>query len=480
MEKYLPKIWRGRIKKYWDKTLPGFIPASKSKFSLKFDTEEEKEAVEEFEAALGTEESVVTELLPEGMFMSGYLGVYDVKGPRDELILLSPEKVDSKDNFMVLHYENEEWQVVEDVQLIDGYIWGTVPSFVDGEASGMTEDEEELSPVAVVFYKKDIEVVQLDYFKDKVGVANGNPVQIIMNDNNEVVARSLASGKEINLTEEEAMTFFGGTSDNIDLDTTSVSVDRVNCSALRVYAGSIYYDENYDNTYVKEANVTVTNSHVGGISCSYGMVRTELFNMTVENSIAMFTASGQTTISKLNKDANISLQRISMASASWVKKAIHNISNSEVQWLYTGGSSGYSYTVDAECNISNTNITGGISAGGSNGKSDNVVFNIDNVVAPNYSNVNRGIIGNTKTKIKSSKIDEVAVFGGSDEDINGTITGNISIDMNDGIYTIIAGKNGGEAVTDASQVEFVKVSRAADYTISDADLAVLGDKFIVK
>jgi hypothetical protein len=41
----LPKIWQGRIQKYWDKIMPTGYPVSDSTFELKFDSEEVTAAV---------------------------------------------------------------------------------------------------------------------------------------------------------------------------------------------------------------------------------------------------------------------------------------------------------------------------------------------------------------------------------------------------------------------------------------------------
>ena len=49
----LPKIWLGRIQKYWDKIMPNDYPVSDSVFALKFDTEEITAAVVKFEDEIG-------------------------------------------------------------------------------------------------------------------------------------------------------------------------------------------------------------------------------------------------------------------------------------------------------------------------------------------------------------------------------------------------------------------------------------------
>lgn len=468
----LPKIWQGRIKKYWDRTIPGDFPASKSKFDLKFDTQDEIDAVNKFEEELGTEESVVNEFMPEGNFLSGYLGIYDVNGPKNEKVLLNPEKVTTNDPFIVLHYENEEWKQIEDVELIEGYIWGVVPS---------DEDEDGFSPIAVVFYKKDMEIATLDWFNGDLLVANGNPVRITMTNNNQIIATNTSNGKEINLSEKNIKSVVGGTVDGSDVDTTNVSVVGANAETFRFYAGSMYYSDAEDakSAKVNNANITFIDSRAMIITAGVGMVRTENYNATLNNSYAYALASGQATISKLGKDVNGSLD-VTLASAQWTKNANIVINDSEVVWGYTGGNTGYTYTVNANLVATNANITGGFTCGGSNGRSDNVNVVFDNVVATSYISVNRGITDKVNTKIKDSTIDLIAVYSDIDDQATGGVN-SVSLDIDKGTYkSIIVGKNYDKLATDANNVNYVKISRSADYAISDNDLGILGDKFIVK
>ena len=482
----LPKIWQGRIKKFWDRTIPGDFPASKAKFDLKFDTQDETDAVAKFEEELGTEESVVIkeELIPEGTFVSGSLGIYDVNGPRDEKVLLNPERVTTTDPFVVLHYEDEEWKVIEDVELVQGYIWGTVPAPTDSGTvtpPGPAE-EDNFSPIAVVFYKKDIETVELDWFNGKIAVANGNSVKVYKNDEDHIVMVNLTSGSEIDLTADGVKFVAGGTVDGSNLDSTSVSVVGVDASAINFYAGSLYYSEEDDavSAVVNNANISIIDSKVRIVTASIGMVRINNYNASFNGVNAMAIAAGQTTISKLGKDVNISLEDISMSSAEWVKNANISIDNSEVQWLYTGGNSGYSYTINSNLSISNSKITGGLAAGGSNGRSDNVNITIDNVESLNYASANRGIVDVVNTKIKNSTFDQVCIYGDTDSDTTGAVN-SVSLNIDKGTYkSIILGKNFDKLAENADNVNYVKISRAADYTISQADLNKLGDKFIVK
>ena len=65
----LPKLWMGRIQKYWDKIMPNDFPASDSTFNIKFDTEEQTAAVTKLEKELGTEDSVVSSFISESSLL---------------------------------------------------------------------------------------------------------------------------------------------------------------------------------------------------------------------------------------------------------------------------------------------------------------------------------------------------------------------------------------------------------------------------
>ena len=78
MKYSLPKLWLARIPEIWDRTLPANFPKSSSEFSLSYGKQEILDAVMEMEANLGTDESIIDSVVPEGSVCSGYLGTYDV------------------------------------------------------------------------------------------------------------------------------------------------------------------------------------------------------------------------------------------------------------------------------------------------------------------------------------------------------------------------------------------------------------------
>ena len=65
----LPKIWMGRIQKYWDRIIPSDYPASGSTFSTKFKSDEAAVAVEKMENEIHTENCVAINAIPENTYV---------------------------------------------------------------------------------------------------------------------------------------------------------------------------------------------------------------------------------------------------------------------------------------------------------------------------------------------------------------------------------------------------------------------------
>ena len=119
MKYSLPKLWLARIPEIWDRTLPANYPRSSSEFSLSYSSQEVLDAVMEMETNLGTDESIIESVVPEGSVCSGYLGTYDVTGESGVETLLSPERVNT-DNIIAMHYdtENDKWSQIQDAHLL--------------------------------------------------------------------------------------------------------------------------------------------------------------------------------------------------------------------------------------------------------------------------------------------------------------------------------------------------------------------------
>ena len=465
----LPKVWLGRIQKYWDKIMPADFPHSSSEFSFKFDSEKTTEAVNKFNNEFGTEESVVNTLIPEGNFVSNYFGVYNVTGTPGELTLLSPEKIDTNDNITVLHYveEDDQWNVVEDAQIIDGYVWGTLEAF---------------SPIAIVASRKEIhletEVAGITGITSFI-VCEGNPVKVIMKDSEEYIV-NLASGYELAVPLKSYL--IGGSIDGRYIESTSITLKNIYSSKYisMIYGGSVFNNQDPEVAPAKVGtiNVNLYKSAVGALTGSTGAVRTEQVNYTLIDSVANWVACGAS-FSKVNSSTP------DFASRSWTKNVKYNIKNTNIGLLFCGQNNEYHYVDNTECILDGGKIDYLIS-GGSNARTNKSVIDAKNAKIGIYQSTNRGNVASAAATFRDCIVDNLFIGGDTtDKTVTGT-TGHLKIEINagSGKYNIVNGTENGALLTRdqiKKIVEYVKVSRnAGEVTISDEFKALLGDKYIVK
>lgn len=467
MDYKLPKIWMGRIQKYWDKFIPKGFPVSSSKFSLKYETEEIKEAVDKMEASIGTEESVLSTVVPEDSFLSEYLGVYDVIGTPGELTLLSPVKVNSE-NIIAVHYnaESDTWDKIEDIQIIDGYVWGTLESF---------------SPIAIFKYAKEIhietEVKGIKECKSFV-VCEGNPVRVTYRDGKSYVLNT-ASGKEIEVSTRYTY-LIGGSIDGSHVESTSITlVDEITSSYIsKVIAGSVYNETDGTFATVGSVNLYMKHSALGGLTGSMGAVRTEEVNFNINtNSVVSFLGAGEAF-------AKVNTPPTSFASNGWVKKVNYNFNDSKLPLTFLGGNNEYFYVDNTFASIDNCRMDYLISGGSNDGTNESEII-VTNSNIGIYQSTNRGNVKSAKVKFTDCIVKNLYVGGdASDNTVTGT-TENIIIEINAGLgsYNIVPGTEKGKQITseDAERiVKYVKVSRNTNVTISDELKEILGSKYIVK
>ena len=466
----LPKIYMGRIQKYWDKVLPSNIPLSGSTFKTTFTSDAAAVAVETMENEVNTESCIALEAIPENTFVSKYVGVYDVEGTPGELTLLCPEQV-SSDNVVALHYNETEdtWENIEDIQVIDRYVWGTLESF---------------SPIAVFEYKNDIvilEEVLVGIHKDHemVVVANGNTIKVYGEDDKVFVVGP--SGVPVEITKK--CNIVGGSVDGTPIESTNVSIVNVNNTDLvaRVYGGSVF-DNSGDVkfTTVDTINLTIINSTLKLATGSAGAVRVNNSNVNVTDSNIDAVATGQsmlTGIRDTNPDVTIEPD---FSCNAWIKNSKLNCVNSIVPLLYSAGNAGNMYTNNAVAVIDGCNIDYYTIGGGSNGKTDHDSATITNSKIKVLQTVNRGKAVAASVKIDKCEIENFYIGGETEDKTVTGITGSVKFDVNSGTYNVVPGTDGGELITDNSIVEYFKISRSANVTISDELVALLGDKYIVK
>lgn len=465
----LPKIWMGRIQKYWDKFVPSGYPISSSSFSTSFKSDAAAVAVAKMEDEIVGENCVALKVIPENTYVSNYVGVYDVEGTPGELTLLCPEKVESE-NVVALHYneETDSWENIEDIQVIDGYVWGTLESF---------------SPIAIFEYKNDVVIVDgtidgIHKSCECVVVANGNSIKVYGEEDKVFVVGP--SGIPVEITKKANIV--GGTIDGTPIESTNVSVVGVKNRDIveRIYGGSVLFNtDELPNTTVDTINVTILDSDLNLVTGSAGAVRVNTSNVTINDSVVDNVATGQSMLTGI-RDTSVSGKDPDFGCNVWVKNSNVFVSNSKIVLLFTAGNAGNQYTNNAYCKAENSQIDIFTAGGGSNGKTDFDIAELINCEIKVFQTVNRGKAGSVKTKIEKCNIEKLYIGGeAEDKTVTGT-TDSVKLDISTGTYNFVIGTNGGELIATNDIVEYIKVSRSAEVTISEDLLAILGSKYIVK
>lgn len=460
----LPKIWMGRIQKYWDKTMPSDFPISSSVFSFKFETEEIRETVVEMEESIGTEDCPVNEFVPEGTIISGYSGTYDVSAEPGLFTLLSPEPAQS-DNVIAMHYnvETEAWEQIEDAKVVNGYVWGTLESF---------------SPVAIFTYRKDIHL-ETDIGISTISYANylvceGNIVKIYLDDEGKTIASSESTGTKIELTQKTLV--IGGSADGSAIRKTNLAFVGLKNNAIvnKVIGGSIFVGDDF--TTVDEVNVSGFDTVIGCLTGSYGAVRTMKVNFNLNNVLLAWLGCGE-------GYANIGTINPTFASRCWAKEVNMNLINVKCGLTFLGQNCEYFY-VDSTKGY----VEGGeheyLIMGGSNDGTKDSVIEVKDAKVGIFQTTNRGNVANCKAKFYGNNEVENLFVGGdaTDSTVTGT-TGKLRYDITGpGTYNIVNGTEAGTLLTaDVAKdiVDVIKVSRSSNITIDNSLKDILGDKYLV-
>jgi hypothetical protein len=457
------------VQKFWDKTLPmpSSYPVTDSKFSLSYESEDIRDAVVEMEDSIGTEDCPVVAMLPEDTYLAGYVGTYDVSGPVDEMTLLSPEPVSSS-NVIAMHYIDEEWVQVEDVEVRDGFVYGTLESF---------------SPIAIFEYAKDIHVDTESHGiagaagKDLI-VCEGNHVKVYRDkEDNKTYVLNLSSGTKIELT--KASYIIGGSVDGSYIAKTSILVENLvtNALACKFIAGSAF-TEKEGFAEVGEVNLTVYNSPVTGcLTGSYGAVRTKKANFHLENTILAWCGCGE-------GYAGIDTENPDFSSKAWCAEANWTLINVKNNLTFLGQNCEY-YYVDK----TTAYIEGGkhdyLILGGSNSRTNKTSAVVKGAKVGIFQTTNRGNVADAKVKFSGCNVDHLYVGGdASDPTVTGTTTKLLyEIDGAEGTYNFENGTENGVLLTkeDVERiVDRIEVSRNATVTMDDSLRQLLGSKFIEK
>lgn len=463
----LPKIWMGRVEKYWTPVvpLPGTYPSTQSKFSVKYESAEITEAVHDMEESIGTEDCPVNAMVPENCYVSNYVGTYDVSGPVDEPTLLSPNPVNTG-NVVVMHYIDDEWVQVEDVEVRSGFVYGTLTSF---------------SPIAIFEYAKDIHFDESTHSvagATKLLVCEGNPVKVYRDaaDGKTYVA-SLSSGTKIELTEK--VYIVGGSTDGSYIAKTSIVVENLVTNALagKIIGGSVY-TEKEGIAEVGEVNVTTIASPVTGcLTGSYGAVRTKKVNFDLHDTILAWLGCGE-------GFAGVDQENPDFGSRAWCGEVNMNLINVKCGLTFLGQNCEY-YYVDKTTGY----VEGGkhdyLIMGGSNSRTNKSTITVKNAKVGIFQTTNRGNVADCDAKFENCNIDHLYVGGdASDSTVTGTTT-KLKYDIKgaEGSYHFEIGTEAGALITadDAKRiVDSIKISRSLKATFADGLIDILGDKLIIK
>lgn len=474
----LPKIYLAVIPKYWYAGIPNNYPETSSTFSLKYDSDAEYDAVKDMESKLNTEESIVTpEDIPENEKLSLYLGTYNVEGPAGELTLLNPNKIGNKDlGVVAYHYEsgeNEEtgtWTKIEDAQVIDGYVYGTVDSF---------------SPIAVFTVKADTYyTTQCPYTKKPTYVANGIPVVVSLDENGKTVVTD-AYGKVTQIT---ATTIVVGGSYDRDLESTSVTI-KGNVKLASVRGGSVNPGDAETSLKVGKVvvNIEGLNRSSFGVTGSYGAVKTDEVVINIKDSYISFCGSGESICENeagKRMDANAEWgQQCNLGSKAYIKKATITMDNSYVNCAYAGGNCGYMFGDDVNIIAKNNSSADWFLACGSNGATNKASATAIDSKITYMQTTNRGPVNYSVLETKNSEVDYLFPTGDStDKTVDGTVKKS-KVEISGGKVTLYPGTNGGKVITkeDANEIiESIKISRSTDITYAENADKILEDKIKIK
>ena len=476
----LPKIWLAKIPRYWEKRVPKGYPAGTSEFSLP-EVTEEKVAIEEMEAKIGTEESIVSpDVVPEHEAVGKYLGSYFVEitipvdeeaeeseeekecpkegeatveipedpdapvvevtdadaateepAPEEEdteeevfVTLLSPVKVRDKftTDAVAYRYNDEEqtWDAIDNVEVVDGYVYGTL---------------EESGVVAAFTIRKDS---YLDTSKSMwpadVYVCNGIKNRIYKDEEDRIIAET-AYGTKTELTEDTYVV--GGSYDGSSVESTDLTV--IGVKLAKVIGGSYYDldDEHKNHTksirlICKDVETVYSFTGAGMWNC-VDDIYIELDNCVdwqYKENPRIIGGSGCQETFRGGKAANKTMadSEKGLLANQWVKHSKIVMKNCKIDVVYTAGDNGYCYTKDAELYVDGGEYIW-FCNGQSNGTVDNVYTEVKNAHIEYLNDNNRGHYGNGKLVIKNCKIDAGFAFADPTDSATADIRGKISIDM---------------------------------------------------
>lgn len=451
MKERLPKLIPGYIVRYWylnqetENVIPDDIPDTSSVFSTEYKTEVEKAAAEALVAELeaGSSSVFVESELPANAEYGEFLGVYEVEANLNELTLASPVKVAPyTESAVVKHYndETETWENVNDVQIIDGYVYAV---FTD------------LSPVSVMTIRRKVYMSE----DGKYFVANGLPITISAGSVEGEVSITDVFGN-VHTVSSEAIVVGGTYNEAGIVEETSVNMEGGIIDGI--VAGSVNFTE--EQAFVKKTNVIVADGILtaGVRGGGYGRCRVDESNVAFNGGKAYYVAGGGvSSAASLGGDVNAGVADENSPAYTMDTNLVVN--GGEIEYLYGGGTSGYQYAKEVSVKITGGKMISICPA--SNGIVDNLIIDIEAGEIEKVYATNRGIVKVASWDVSGGVIQNLYLGGDhTDSTITGEI-GEVSAVISGGTVNVFAGASKAVKIVPADGIiKEVKVAEAAAIT----------------
>lgn len=458
VKELLPKLTKGwRNEWYIDKAkIPheDDYPETNSEFSTKYEKPEVFEAVKSMLDETREENPnipvIFTDDLPamngksDSVEYGSFLGVYNLDAPTGELTLASPKKVNKyTDSAVVLHYNEttKEWENVEDVQIIGGYVYAKFDS---------------LSPVAVCTIRKKV------YKDGPFVVAQGVPITITENkDDPDKIDITDAFGQVT--TWPSTSMILGGTYNKPMDDDGETLVVMESGKVAGIYGGCF---NNTDQPITVKKSKIVMNGGTAGMFLGGSILKVHTDEIDVSVNGGKISNVGGGSISYWdNSTGDCNTSTPDENSAATVESSRVVVTGGDIDLVYVAGTSGYMYHKNAYGKIMGGKI--GYVLAGSNGITDNYEVEIEGGTIGIAQSVNRGTVHKAHFEVSGAEtvIDKFFLGGdATDATVNGKVE-DVTAVIESGTHNLYAGTTEGRTITAAdSIIKEVKVSTDAKIT----------------
>lgn len=294
------------------------------------------------------------------------------------------------------------------------------------------------------------ESIQPEYdgtFNNNKGILYANGTDITIKKEN---TQTIVTWDKGNITVPETVTIVGGGKAGTNFEKSNIIMEDGTVSVI--YGGGISLEENKISK-VKKSNIIINNGTI--LETLYGG---GLIYSTIDDSNIKINGG---TIKAICGGGCASAVISSVAYAAGTETDLENsknrVQNTDIEinggkidstpsnfGMIFGGGQGYSYVKDTKTTINDGDLSKAyITAGGSNGYTENGNITIKNGNINTLQTVNRGILKNAKVKIEGGTIENAYVGGEDAADVTGTVDKIEFAVINGRTQNLKAGKSAG-------------------------------------